>query len=200
MHALILAAATAAASPSPSPAPDQVLWGLPLAFWDGVIGAVIGAFVGGLLTVVGGYFATRRIRSLDNQAAERRAGEEFWAAALVVIDEMNANIATLEVTLQHDQNSIPELHDSVYREQQLVLALRLPVDVRSALAEAYIYAQTPRVLRLTPADVSIPPGDHSYDTANLENVRACYTKTKLARAKLLAASSAAAKAPAVTPP
>ena len=176
---------------------EQTILGLPVGFWEGLIGTV----VGGVLSVLGGFFATLWIRSRDNAAVQRRADDEFQAATVVVVDEMNANIATLEVTLHHDQNSIPELHDSVYRDRQLVLALRLPPDVRSALADAYIYAQTPRVLRLSPDDVSIPPGDRSYDLPNLEHIRACYTKTTLARSKLLAmAPSVAAKAASVAPP
>ena len=81
---------------------EQTILGLPVGFWEGLIGTV----VGGVLSVLGGFFATLWIRSRDNAAVQRRADDEFQAATVVVVDEMNANIATLEVTLQHDQNSI----------------------------------------------------------------------------------------------
>ena len=135
--------------------------------------------LGGGLTVVGGFLGALLLRWLDRQAVERRAEQEYHAAAALVSDELAANIETLKVTLGHDPDSIPELENAVYRDRQLILAQRLPPDVREALGAAYIYVQTPRVFRLRSRTIQSgfvgPPQE--WDTPNLEHIKACYEKT-----------------------
>ncbi len=145
---------------------------------------LIAAIVGSILTIGGGFAATVFIRWLDHRAAARRDARQLRGAATMVLDEMAANIATLEVTLKYDQWSIPQLRDSVYQDRQVLLVQGLPADVRAALRDAYIYAQAPRVLRytvrtITPATTPSVRVDH--EAAAIPHVQACYDKTLKAR-------------------
>ena len=141
---------------------------------------LIDTIVGGVLAVGGGFLGALVIRWRDSVAADRRENREFRAAMIVVLDEVAANIATLEVTLK-DHTSIPELHDNVYHERQLALAQRLKPDVREALADAYIYAQAPSVLRETRATQMGPPPPW---VPAMQQVDACHTKFLTAKEEL----------------
>jgi hypothetical protein len=145
---------------------------------------LLAAIVGSILTIGGGIGATLFIRSLDHRDTARRGEQELRGAATMVLDEMAANIATLEVTLKYDEWSIPQLRDAVYQDRQVVLVQGLPSDVRAALRDAYIYAQAPRVLRytvrkITPAVTPSVQVDH--EAAAIPHVQACYDKTRLAQ-------------------
>jgi len=140
--------------------------------------------LGAGLAVVGGFFATLGIRWLDDRRQDRSVDHEFHAAAALVCDELAANIETLKVTLEHDRGSIPELENAVYRDRQLILAQRLPADVRSALGAAYIYVQTPRVLRLRSRTTTPFGPPEEWDQPNLEHIKACHDKMVKARGLL----------------
>jgi len=102
--------------------------------------------LGAGLAVVGGFMATVAIRWLDNRRDDRRVAREFKAAAILVDDELAANLTMLQQVLNvRSTDLIPQLQNGVYTAQQLALALGLPRDVRAAVAKAYAWAQLPDV-------------------------------------------------------
>jgi hypothetical protein len=77
----------------------------------------------------------------------RRAGKEFRAAALLVNDELQANIVKLEIALETDE--VPELLASqTYHAYQLILACRLSSAARDAVRGAYIHARVHRAFQV----------------------------------------------------
>src|SRR5437660_526231 len=102
--------------------------------------------LGGALTIVGGFLATLLIRWLDDRREERRADREFRAAAILVDDELAANLGMLKAAVNSGSTDFaPELQSEVYRAHQLALTLGLPPDVRTSVATAYSWAQVPDV-------------------------------------------------------
>ena len=75
------------------------------------------------------------------------AGQEFQAAALLVSDELQANVVTLEIAIQTAED--PELLASkAYDTYQMILARRLPPAARDAVRGAYIHARVPRAFQV----------------------------------------------------
>jgi hypothetical protein len=110
--------------------------------------------------------AEERQRRHEEEAEDRR----FRSAALLVHDELRANLATLEVALKTGQ--VPEpLASQTYRDHQLVLALHLKPDDRDDVRAAYVYAWAPRVF--------IRTGDGTAQSVRT-NVEAAKNKTERA--------------------
>jgi hypothetical protein len=94
------------------------------------------------LTIVGGFAATLGIRWLDDRRQERREDREFRAAAILVDDELVANLGMLRAAVNSGStDDVPNLQSDAYRTHQLALALGLPADVRSRVATAYSWVQ-----------------------------------------------------------
>ena len=114
------------------PSTDTALLGLPLGFWDGIIGALIG----GVLTGVAGFFATwygdhrQDVRESQRRLAERNA------AVKVLRYELGTNASKLEMYAAH--NMYPgRLTDAAFRSLQLLLTRELPETLSAGLVWAY---------------------------------------------------------------
>ena len=77
----------------------------------------------------------------------RRADKEFRAAALLVSDELQANIVKLEIAMETDEDPEP-LAIQTYHAYQLILARRLASVARDAVRGAYIHARVPRAFQV----------------------------------------------------
>ena len=144
---------------------------------------LIDTIVGGVLAVGGGFLGALFIRWRDALASDRREDREFRAAMVVVLDEIAANVATLEVTLK-DKSTVPELHDNVYHTQQLALAQKLKPDAREAVADAYIYAQAPSVLREPSVLQVVGVGGSPQWVPAMKQIAACHVKFLTAKEEL----------------
>jgi hypothetical protein len=101
-----------------------------------VVPALVGVALGFVLKVAWDWITDRR-----------RADKEFRAAALVVSDELQANIVQLEIALQTSQDPEP-LASQTYQSYQLVLAIRLSSEARDAVRGAYIHARVHRAFQV----------------------------------------------------
>lgn len=77
----------------------------------------------------------------------RRTDREFDAAALVVSDEIRANVVKLEIALQTSEDPEP-LANQTYQSCQLILLRRLSSEARDAVRGAYIHAQVHRAFQV----------------------------------------------------
>jgi hypothetical protein len=109
---------------------NTVHW-LPLAF-----SALAGAVAGYLLKTC-----------TDLIIEHRRADREFRAAALLVSDELQANIVKLKIALETTEDPEP-LAIQTYHAYQLILARRLSSEARDAVRGAYIHARVPRAFQV----------------------------------------------------
>jgi hypothetical protein len=124
MHPLLM---IAQARQPPSPGPD---WSV-VAFT-----ALGGAVIGFLLRACYDWFIERR-----------RADSEFRAAALLVSDELRANIVKLEIALETTEDPEP-LASQAYDAYQMILARQLPPTARDAVRGSYIHARVPRAFQV----------------------------------------------------
>lgn len=101
-----------------------------------------------LFSALGGATVGYLLRACHDWITEHlRAVKEFRAAALLVSDELRANIVKLENALKTRED--PELLVSMaYDTYQLILARRLPPEARDAVRGAYIHARVPRAVLL----------------------------------------------------
>jgi len=99
---------------------------------DAVVAAVVGAIVGGILTVVGGFLGVLWVRKRDEADADKR----FVAAVTIVLDELGVNEINIKHLVGQSVGQL-EVYDSAYRSVELILANRLPTDDRRLVAEAY---------------------------------------------------------------
>ncbi len=98
------------------------------AFWS----AVIGALVGGFLSILGGAVLVWVQRLHDDW----RANEEFETAALMVSDELRANIVRLEIAQL--ANEVPDdLRNVIYLKQQMVIVPRIDRETCDAVRGYY---------------------------------------------------------------
>jgi hypothetical protein len=104
---------------------------------DTFIAAVVGAVVGGIFAIVGGYLAARYTIGQEKKAREQDQFEDFVASVRVVRYELAANTATLDSYLQLGGQLVHELEDSQFRAVQLVIARRLPEALRVQLIHTY---------------------------------------------------------------
>lgn len=102
----------------------------------------------------------------------RRERDRFQAAALLVSDELRANIVKLEIARDTGEDPEP-LASQAYHAHELILARHLPPDARDAVRGAYIHAQVPRAFQ-----VRNPAGQRVGSTSVLEEA---LSKTARAR-------------------
>jgi hypothetical protein len=80
----------------------------------------------------------------------REHKKRFRAAALLVSDELRANVVRLEVAYEAARAGAPEeidLASQTYQEHQLLLAQYLDPETRDAVRGAYVFARVPRALQ-----------------------------------------------------
>ena len=115
----------------PLSATDSI-FGLPVALMDGLIGAVLG----GLLTVIGGFLATRWQAKQEEGRAQQQREDELIAAIRIVRYELAADAASLASFLKYAQ--LPQaLTDTSFRSVQLVIARRLNPKLRVEVVNAF---------------------------------------------------------------
>jgi hypothetical protein len=115
------------------------IFGLPVALMDGLIGALLG----GLLTVVGGFLATmwqakqEEARSrLVREREEDEQADALVAAIRIVRYELAADAASLASFLKYARLPRP-LTDASFRSVQLVIARRLNPELRLEVVKAF---------------------------------------------------------------
>lgn len=114
------------------PSSDTALLGLPVGFWDGIIGAVIG----GILTGVAGFIATWYADHRQNKREFQRRRAERDAAVKVVRYELGTNASKLEMYVAH--NMYPgRLTDAAFQGLQLLLTQELPETLSVGLVWVY---------------------------------------------------------------
>jgi hypothetical protein len=99
--------------------------------------ALVGAIVGGLLAIIGGYLAARYTVRQEKKNKDVDQAEDFAAAVRVVRYELAANTATLDSYLEFGGKLVHDLEDEQFRTVQLVIARRLPENLRVQLIHAY---------------------------------------------------------------
>lgn len=100
-----------------------------------------------LLTALAGAVSGWLLKTGTDWITEkRRADKEFRAAALLVSDEIQANVVKLKIALDTDDD--PELLTSqAYDNYQLILARRLSPEARDAVRGVYIHARVHRAFQ-----------------------------------------------------
>jgi len=79
-------------------------------------------------------------------AARRKRSSDLRTAALLVSDELRANIVRLEVALEGAPEATDDLQSQTYQEFQAILARYLDRESRDLVRGAYVFARVPRVL------------------------------------------------------
>jgi len=106
-------------------------------------------------------FAERAGKAAEDRQSSRDAAAElqrFRAAALLVHDELRANLSLLQIAEQTGE--LPEpLADRTYADYQLLLATHLDQDARDSVRAAYVYPRVPRVF--VRKDVTVRPSNAS---------------------------------------
>ena len=83
----------------------------------------------------------------DWYTGRRQEARQFQAAALLVSDELRANVVKLEIALETKEDPEPLASDAYYR-YELILARRLPPEARDMVRGAYIHARVPRAFQV----------------------------------------------------
>jgi hypothetical protein len=100
------------------------------------------------VTGFGGVIFGFLLKALTDWNTERlREGRQFHAAALLVSDELRANVVKLEIALETEEDPEP-LASDVYHRHELILARRLPPDTRDIVRGAYIHARVHRAFQV----------------------------------------------------
>jgi hypothetical protein len=125
-----------------------------VAVWIGVGGARTAQASQGtawwipLLTGFGGVILGFLLKALtDWYAGRRQEGRQFQAAALLVSDELQANVVKLEIALETEEDPEPLASDA-YHRHELILARRLPPEARDVVRGAYIHARVHRAFQV----------------------------------------------------
>jgi hypothetical protein len=106
-------------------------------WWHSLLTAgPVGVLLGFLLKTVWDWYTGRRQET-----------RQFHAAALLVSDELRANVVKLEIALETKENPEPLASDAYYRHE-LILAMRLPPKARDMVRGAYIHARVPRAFEV----------------------------------------------------
>jgi hypothetical protein len=142
--------------------------------WGTLVSAIGAVAVAAVAVYIAGWLSPRESRLAADAADARQqrreeAAEErrFRSAALLVHDELRANLAILDIALKTGE--VPgSLVFQTYRDHQLLLALHLTPDDRDDVRAAYVYAWVPRVF--------IRTGDATAQAVR-ENVEAARNKT-----------------------
>ena len=101
------------------------------------VDALIGAIIGGLLTIVGGYLAAAYTLGREKKNREQDQLEDFAAAIRIVRYELATDATSIDVYLKAGGQLVHELGDSQFRSVQIVLARRLPLELRLEVVHAY---------------------------------------------------------------
>jgi hypothetical protein len=83
----------------------------------------------------------------DWNTGRRQEARRFQAAALLVSDELRANVVKLEIALETAQDPEPLASDA-YHRYELILAQRLPPETRDMVRGAYIHARVHRAFQV----------------------------------------------------
>jgi hypothetical protein len=101
-----------------------------------------------LLTGFGGVILGFLLKALTDWITGRRQeGRQFQAAALLVSDELQANVVKLEIALETEEDPEPLASDA-YHRHELILARRLPREARDMVRGAYIHARVHRAFQV----------------------------------------------------
>lgn len=101
-----------------------------------------------LVTGFGGVILGFLLKVLaDWDAGRRQEDRLFQAAALLVSDELQANVVKLEIALETEEDPEPLASDA-YHRHELILARRLPSEARDMVRGAYIHARVHRAFQL----------------------------------------------------
>jgi hypothetical protein len=101
-----------------------------------------------LVTGFGGVILGFLLKALTDWSTERRReGQQFQAAALLVSDELRANVVKLEIALETGEDPEP-LASDIYHRHELILARRLPPETRDIVRGAYIHARVHRAFQV----------------------------------------------------
>jgi len=101
-----------------------------------------------LVTGFGGVILGFLLKALTDWSTERqREGRQFQAAALLVSDELRANVVKMEIALETGEDPEP-LASDVYHRHELLLARRLPPETRDMVRGAYIHARVHRAFQI----------------------------------------------------
>jgi hypothetical protein len=100
----------------------------------------VAAFLGGGVAVFLLDNAWRALSGRWQQTRDKRV------AALLVADELRANIVRLQIALEGTPEEVADLQSQTYQDFQAVLARHLDRETRDAVRAAYVFARVPRVL------------------------------------------------------
>jgi hypothetical protein len=100
---------------------------------------------GGLIALVATTVYQEFVFRRENGRRKAELAERSGLAALLVRDEIYANLQSLRII--RDSNEPPgSLVSGTYQDLQVDLARGLPANVRDAVRHAYVFARAPRVL------------------------------------------------------
>lgn len=101
-----------------------------------------------LVTGFGGVILGFVLKALaDWNTGRRQEAQQFEAAALLVSDELRANVVKLEIALETEED--PEsLGSDAYHRHELILARCLPPETRDMIRGAYIHARVHRAFQV----------------------------------------------------
>ena len=130
---------------------QDIKWTDIVTAWGTLISAIGAVAAAAVAVYIAGWLSPREARRAADAADERRRRREteaedrrFRSAALLVHDELRANLSILQTALR--TNEVPhQLAFQTYRDHQLLLALHLKPDDRDDVRAAYVYAWVPRV-------------------------------------------------------
>jgi hypothetical protein len=83
----------------------------------------------------------------DWWTGRRKETEQFHIAALLVRDELRANVVKLQIAVETEEDPEP-LESGTYSRHEQILAKRLPADSRDAVRGAYVHAKVFRPFQL----------------------------------------------------
>jgi hypothetical protein len=101
-----------------------------------------------LVTGFGGVLLGFLLKALaDWNTGRRQEARRFQATALLVSDELRANVVKLEIALETEEDPEPLASDA-YHRHELILAQRLPPETRDMVRGAYIHARVHRAFQV----------------------------------------------------
>ena len=130
---------------------DNIRWTDVIIAW-GTLGAAVGTTLAvGVALYIAAWLAPRladesakRVEERQRHRDEETEDRRFRAAALLVYDELRANLSLIEIAVK--TSAIPEqLSFQTYADYQLLLAQHLAPEDRDDVRAAYVYARVPRV-------------------------------------------------------
>jgi len=98
---------------------------------------LIGAIVGGVIAVVGGFGGAWFIRWRDDSRADRDREEKRMGTINVLLSELAENHTNLQLRIEAAQRTRMEVHDQAFREAQAFLALEVRPTTWEAVYKAY---------------------------------------------------------------